>query len=76
MKVLRERTKMLCTKSQYGAATWWELLQLKIFIFFWKECSEFSQRNTKFTSLCERAELNALSEKEKAEMKKKLEEEF
>ena len=72
MKVLREKAKTICTKSQYGEATWWELLQLNVFLVFWKECSDFTKKNTKLTSLCEQADLQVISEEEKEAMKEKL----
>ena len=72
MKVFRERAKKICTKSQYGEATWWELLQHKVFSTFWKECTEFTVKNTKLTSLCEQANLHVISEEEKKAMKEHL----
>lgn len=72
MRMLREKAKKICTKSQYGEATWWELLQLNVFLVFWKECAHFSEKNTKFTSLCEQANLQVISEEEKEAMKEKL----
>ncbi|MEO1484832.1 MAG: hypothetical protein AAFU57_03730 [Bacteroidota bacterium] len=72
MKISLEKAKYICTKSQYGEATWWELLQLKAYLLFSKECSDFSTKNKKLTSLCERAGLNALSEKDKDTMKELL----
>lgn len=73
MKKLREKAKKICTKSQYGEATWWELLQLNVFLVFWKECSDFTEKNTKLTSLCKQANLHVISEEEKEAMKKELE---
>nr|WP_299000133.1 hypothetical protein [uncultured Allomuricauda sp.] len=74
MKISIEKAKQICTKSQYGEATWWELLQLNVYLLFSKECSDFSAKNKKLTSLCERAGLDTLSENEKDDMKKKLKE--
>ena len=76
MKISLEKAKQICTKSQYGEATWWELLQLNLYLLFSKECSDFSAKNKKLTSLCERAGLDTLSEDEKDDMKKKLKEHF
>ncbi|PRX53652.1 hypothetical protein [Flagellimonas meridianipacifica] len=74
MKISIEKAKQICTKSQYGEATWWELLQLNVYLLFSKECSDFSAKNKKLTSLCERAGLDTLSEDDKDDMKKKLKE--
>ncbi len=72
MKISRERAKQLCTKSQYGEATWWELVQLNIYLFFSKECADFSAKNSKLTSLCEQADMQVISEEEKKAMKESL----
>ncbi len=76
MKISRERAKQLCTKSQYGEATWWETLQLKFYLRFNKEVAEFSAKNTKLTSLCDRADMHMISEDEKEDMKQKLKDLF
>lgn len=76
MKISRERAKQLCTKSQYGEATWWETMQLKFYLLFNKEVAEFSAKNTKLTSLCEQANMQMISEDEKEDMKKKLKDLF
>ena len=72
MKRYREKAKQICTKSQYGEATWWELLQLNVFLFLWKECADFSANNKKLTNLCEQANLQTLADAEKEEMKEAL----
>ena len=72
MKIYREKAKRICTKSQYGEATWWELLQLNVYLFLWKECAVFSANNKKLTSLCEQANLKTLPESDKEEMKEAL----
>ena len=73
MKISLEKAKRICTKSQYGEATWWELLQLNVYLLFSKDCAEFSTKNRKLTSLCEQADLNTLDENDKMAMKKELE---
>ncbi len=73
MKISLEKAKRICTKSQYGEATWWELLQLNVYLLFSKDCVEFSTKNRKLTSLCEQADLNTLDENDKMAMKKELE---
>ena len=73
MKALREKAKEICTKSQYGEASWWELIQLNVFLVLYKECSDFSSKNRKLTSLCEKADLQTLEDKDKELMKKELE---
>ncbi len=72
MKISLEKAKKICTKSQYGEASWWELLQLNMYLLFFKECAEFSSKNKKLSSLCEQANLHVISEEEKEAMKEKL----
>ncbi|MEL6976125.1 MAG: hypothetical protein AAGL29_12115 [Bacteroidota bacterium] len=72
MKISLEKAKYICTKSQYGEATWWELLQLNIYLLFSKECSDFSAKNKKLTSLCKSAGLDTLSEDDKNTMRELL----
>lgn len=72
MKISLEKAKKICTKSQYGEATWWELLQLNVYLLFFKECAEFSSKNRKLTSLCKEADLHVISEEDKKAMKEKL----
>lgn len=47
-------------------------LQLHMHLLVCKTCAKFSKKNTQLTSLCDQANLQGLSEKEKAEMKRKL----
>ena len=72
MKISLEKAKKICTKSQYGEASWWELLQLNVYLLLSKECAEFSAKNRKLTSLCEQAKLQGLPESDKEEMKEAL----
>ncbi|MDT0607898.1 hypothetical protein [Croceitalea rosinachiae] len=73
MKTSREKAKEICTKSQYGEATWWEILQLNVYLLFYKDCAQFSAKNSKLTSLCEQANMQVISEEDKEAMKKELE---
>lgn len=67
-----EKATMICTKAQYEEATFIEKVTLKMHILVCKSCSKFSKENTEFTSLCDKAISNSLSESEKQEMKEKL----
>ncbi|WP_136465089.1 hypothetical protein [Flagellimonas onchidii] len=73
MKISCEEAAHICNKSQYKEAGLWEIIKLKWHIFMCKTCAKFSKQNTTFTSLCDRAGLNVLTETEKEEMKKDLE---
>lgn len=67
-----EKAAKICNKSQYNEASLWEKLQLHMHLLVCKTCAKFSKKNTQLTSLCDQANLQGLSEKEKAEMKRKL----
>ncbi|WP_350290991.1 hypothetical protein [uncultured Croceitalea sp.] len=76
MKISCDKAAEICTKSQYQEASWWQVLKLKIHIFYCKNCAKFSAQNTKFTSLCESADLKTLDSSDKESMKKALEEQL
>ncbi len=67
-----EEAAHICNKKQYKEASWSERIQLLFHILVCKTCKTFSSKNSKLTSLCEKAELRGLSEKEKQKMKKQL----
>lgn len=68
-----EKAAKICNKVQYKEASLFEKINLHIHLLICKTCPSFSKKNTKFTSLCEKAKLQSLSELEKSEMKQKLE---
>lgn len=68
-----EKAAKICNKTQYNEASFLEKISLQIHLLICKTCPQFSKRNKAFTSLCEKAKLQALSESEKVEMKQKLE---
>lgn len=67
-----EEASHICTKTQYKEATFLEKLKLRLHLLVCKTCAAFSKKNTQLTTLCEKAQLNGLSEREKNEMKQKL----
>ncbi len=69
-----EEAAHICTKKQYKEASWSERFQLILHLVICKTCKVFSSKNTKLTTLCEQAQLHSLSQKEKQEMKRKLQE--
>ncbi|RDY60652.1 hypothetical protein [Flagellimonas nanhaiensis] len=73
MKISCEEASNICNRSQYKEASFWEILKLRMHILYCKTCAKFTKRNQALTSLCDRAELNVLSESEKDAMKKDLE---
>lgn len=67
-----QEAAVICNKAQYREAKFLEILRLKFHILMCKTCSKYTKKNTKLTSLCEKARLSTLSEKDKLEMKEKL----
>lgn len=67
-----EEAAIICNKSQYKEATFLEKMKLRFHLFMCKTCSAFTKKNTEFTTLCEKANLQSLSEVEKVKMKKEL----
>lgn len=64
-----EKAALICSKKQYKEASWRERFQLLLHLVICKTCTAFSKKNAQLTSLCEKAHLQRLTEKEKREMK-------
>ncbi len=71
-----EEARIICHKTQYKDASFFEILKLKFHLFMCKACSAFSRKNTKLTTLCEEATFHSLSEAEKVKMKESLRKEL
>jgi hypothetical protein len=69
-----EEAAHICTRKQYSEASWKERLQLFLHILICKTCATFSRKNAQLTKLCNKAQLQSLSEKEKEHIKKKIQE--
>ena len=67
-----EKAADICNKTQYREATFIEKMKLQFHLLMCKTCSAFSKQNSAFTALCEKANLQTLSEQEKIKMKEKL----
>jgi len=61
--------EIICTKSQYREATFFEKIKIRLHILFCKTCKSFSNNNTQLTSLCAEANLKTLPKEEKEKMK-------
>jgi len=69
-----EEAAHICNRKQYREASWKERLQLYLHILICKACASFSRKNTQLTKLCDKAQLQTLSKKEKEHIKKKIQE--
>lgn len=67
-----DEAAILCNKAQYKEASFLDRLKLKFHLIMCKTCSAFTKKNTEFTTLCEKANLQGLSEQEKLKMKQQL----
>lgn len=71
-----EKAALICNKAQYNEATFIEKIKLKFHILMCKTCAAFTKKNTEFTTLCEKANLNSLTELEKKKMRQELQDKF
>lgn len=67
-----EEAAIICNKTQYKEATFWERVSLRLHLLFCKVCPQFSKKNAQLTHLCEKSKLYSLSEEDKLQMKRKL----
>ena len=67
-----DKAAVICNKAQYKEANLFDILKLKFHVFICKTCSLYTKKNTKLTTLCEKENLNSLSEEEKMRMKEEL----
>lgn len=71
-----EEAAIICHKTQYNEATFWERLSLRFHLLMCKVCPQFSKKNAQLTHLCEKSKLYTLSEEEKSRMKQVLKNNF
>lgn len=71
-----DKAAIICNKVQYKEATLIDKLKLRFHLAMCRTCSAFTKKNTEFTTLCEKANLNSLSEQEKMTMKEELKNKF
>jgi len=67
-----DEAAIICNKKQYKEATFIEKIKLVMHLLICKTCSVFSKKNAELTSLCDKAPLHCLAEKDKVIMKKYL----
>ncbi|SNR29284.1 hypothetical protein SAMN04488009_0911 [Maribacter sedimenticola] len=72
MMISCEKAACICNKAQYKEASFWETISLRFHILMCKACTKHSKQNKKLTTLCNKANLVALSEEDKRKMKESL----
>jgi hypothetical protein len=63
-----------CDKAQYNEANHQEVQELQNHLKECPRCQEYTKKNIKLTSLCQKAQLEMLQEKERQELKRLLDE--
>jgi len=61
-----------CDKAQYNEANPQEVLQLESHLKACPRCQEYTNKNIKLTSLCQKAQLEMLQEEERQHIKRLL----
>ncbi|MDB4292341.1 hypothetical protein N9954_02980 [Maribacter sp.] len=72
MMISCEKAALICNKTQYREATFMEKMKLRFHLLMCKTCPSFTKRNTQLTSICDKANLQSLTELQKEVMKKEL----
>lgn len=65
-----KKAEIICTKIQYKEATFLEKFQIRLHLILCRTCRGFVKKNSKFTSLCDQANLKTLPVEEKEKMKR------
>ncbi|MCA0133592.1 hypothetical protein [Winogradskyella alexanderae] len=66
-----DEAKHICDKAQYGEASSWERLKLKLRISWCHITKSYTKKNTKLTDVMQKAEVNCLKNDERANIQKK-----
>lgn len=79
-KITCEEATTICTKSQYGEASFIEKIKLNFHFIFCKYCRAFTKQNAQLSSMCEMAKHhqkdtgNLLTESDKEKLKQQIKE--
>ena len=52
LKISCEEATMICTKSQYGEASWTERFKLGLHFLYCKVCKMYSKQNSQISDIC------------------------
>tara|TARA_R110001583_G_scaffold52804_4_gene163546 strand:- start:84 stop:332 length:249 start_codon:yes stop_codon:yes gene_type:complete len=80
MKLTCDQATLICDKSQYKEASFWEKIKLNLHVFLCKKCGLYSKQNSIMTTCYEKHKNNktmykdCLCEEEKKAMSKQLQE--
>lgn len=62
----------ICDKTAYEESGFLEKLQLKIHLYFCKNCTRYNQKNRRLNELLSKANLRSCSKKEKEVLREKM----
>ena len=65
-----DEAAIICSKTQYREAGFWERLQLRMHLLICKTCPSFSRKNRQLSNLCDQAVIKTLSVGGKIQVKK------
>jgi hypothetical protein len=71
-----EEAKHICDKSQYGEASFWEKVKLKVRLSWCHITRAYSNKNSKLTELMKKSNIDAIEQEKKEEMQRELQEEM
>lgn len=71
-----DEAKHICDKAQYGEASSWEIIKLKIRLLYCHITKSYSNRNNKLTESIKKAEVKCLKTQERNRLQKQLDEEL
>lgn len=78
LKITCDEATTICDKSQYGKATFFEIIKLRIHFFGCKICSLYTKQNTLISKILNKNKsgisICSMTEEEKMELRKKFEE--
>ncbi len=64
----------MCNKAEYKEAGFLEKLKLKFHLFACKKCKKYKQRNSRLSTLLQKASLHTCTNQEKENFRKQMEE--
>jgi hypothetical protein len=68
-----DKAVLICNKSQYKEATFYEKIKLKLHLLFCHSCKVFSRKNKLLTALFDGVKLSQLSDQDKKVLREKIE---
>lgn len=68
-----EEAAIICNKTQYSEASLSDKLKLRLHILICRACKVYVKKNTRLSTLCQKAPLHALTETEKEAIRNRLE---